>query len=152
MPTYTTEYVKNISTGEPFTLEVPEEVLGRLKRQKELVGAGRAPMLGHSVQELVTKYEFSFFPAFREIVGIFTDNGFTTELITRILRDFGVSEPFIAKLLEDEAFISRMRPWFEGITRDGERATRTMAVVYDSVKAYFQATEKSQWDWFTEPR
>ena len=150
MPTYTTEYVKNLSTGEPFVFEVSTESFERLKLQKRLVGEGRAPMLASTVEELVKNFELSCFGAFDKIVEIFIDNGFTTELITKILQDFGVSEPFIRKLLEDDAFISRMKPWFEGITCDGGRAIRTLAVVYDSVKAYFSAEGKSEWDWLAE--
>jgi hypothetical protein len=150
MPTYTTEYVKNLSTGKPFVFEVSTESLERLKLQKRLVGEGRAPMLASTVEELVKNFELSCFGAFDKIVEIFINNGFTTELITKILQDFGVSEPFIRKLLEDDAFISRMKPWFEGITCDGGRAIRTLAVVYDSVKAFFSATGKSEWDLFTE--
>ena len=150
MPTYTTEYIKNLSTGEPFTLEVSTESFERLELQKRLVKEGRAPMLASTVEELKKNFELSHFEAFNEIVEIFINNGFTNELITKILRDFGVSEPFMQKLLEDDAFISRMKPWFEGITCDGGRAIRTLAVVYDSVKAYFSAEGKSEWDWFTE--
>ena len=150
MPTYTTEYIKNLSTGEPFIFEVSTKSLERLELQKRLVEEGRAPMLGSTVEELKKNFELSCFEAFNKIVEIFIDNGFTTELITKILQDFGVSEPFIRKLLEDDAFISKMKPWFEGITCDGGRAIRTLAVVYDSVKAYFSATGKSEWDWFTD--
>ena len=150
MPTYTTEYIKNLSTGEPFIFEVSTESLERLELQKRLVGEGRAPFLASTVEELVKNFELSCFGAFDKIVEIFIDNGFTIELITKILQDFGVSESFIRKLLEDDAFISRMKPWFEGITCDGGRAIRTLAVVYDSVKAFFSATGKSEWDLFTE--
>lgn len=149
MSTYTTQYVKNLSTGEPFILEVDDEVISRLELQKKRVKAGKSsPMLGRSVEELTKTYEFSFFPAFNEVLQIFIEDGFTTELITKILKDFGVSEPFIQKLLEDEDFISQVKPWFSGITSDGGRAVRTLAVVYNSAKSYFSPTGKSEWGFF----
>lgn len=146
MPTYTTEYVKNLSTGEPFTFEISAETLGRLQYQRKMIVEGSAPMLG-SLENLTTIYEFSFFSAYKELLKIWTENGFTVELITQILEDFGVTEPFIQKLLEDDKFISDTRPWFEGITCDGERASRTLKVVYDIIKSHFSPTGQSGWEW-----
>ena len=127
---YVTVYVMNIDTGKPFIFDVPCKILERLEQQKSFVSKGQAPLLGDSVVELVEGFEFSLFPAYKEVLKIFLRNGFTIELITKILRDFGAGEPFIQELLKDRTFTSRMIPWFEGIARDGERATRTLKVVY----------------------
>jgi len=145
---YTTQCVKNLHTGKSFTFEVPQQTIEYFEMQKGLVETGQAPMLG-SVEKLTTIYEFSFFPAYKELLKIWTSNGFTTELIVQILADFGVTQPFIYKLLEDDKFISDVQPWFEGITCDGERASRTLKVVYDTVKSYFSPTGKSEWEFFT---
>lgn len=136
MPTYKTEYVKNLSTGEPFTFEVPERELERLENQKKLIAAGQAPMLG-DIKDLIEIYEFSFFPAYKELLKIWFENEFTTELITQILSNFGATESFIQRLLEDEEYISEVKPWFEGITCDGERASRAMKMVYEQTKSYY---------------
>lgn len=149
MPTYTTKYVKNLCTGESFTFEVPDEKLERLKYQKELVKSRRAPMLG-SEEELTKTYEFSFFPSYQELLKIGFNNGFTLELIIQILTDFGLTEPYIQRLIEDNEFISNTKPWFKGIIGDGERASRTIRVVYDVTKSYFSLTGKSGWEWVTE--
>lgn len=148
MPTYTTEYVKNLTTGEPFTFEVSGETLERFERQKELIRTGKSYMLG-SIESLTKSYEFSFFPAFEEVLKIWFDNGFTTELITQILEGFGVTEPFIQKLLEDDKFISQTKPMFEGITCDGGRAATTLNIVYDVIKSHYSATGGSGWEWLT---
>jgi DNA-binding transcriptional MerR regulator len=138
MPKYTTKYVKNLSTGEPFTFEVSDDTLKYFEDQKGLIEAGTAPVLG-SIEDLTKIYEFSFFPAYRELLKIWTENGFTIELITQILREFGVEDSFIQKLLEDEEYTSRIIPWFEGITYDGGRASRTLAIVYKQTKSYYPA-------------
>lgn len=140
MPKYTTKYVKNLSTGEPIILEVNDDVLKRLERGKRIVLSGQVPMSG-GIEGLVKTCEFSFFASYEKVLQIWTEDGFTTELITQILIDFGVPRSFIPKLLEDDDYIANIRPWFAGITCDGERATRTLAVVYDSTKKYFSATE-----------
>ena len=131
----------NLSTGAPLIFEVAKKDLDHLERQKKLVASGQAPMLG-TIEALEESYEFSFFPSYQEVLKIFFANGYTTELITQILTEFGVPEPFIAKLIDDETFIHNVKPWFEGITCDGERASRTLKVVYDLTKRYFSATEK----------
>jgi hypothetical protein len=146
MPSYTTQYVKNLTTGESITFEVDEEKFRTFERQRRLIEEGQAPLLG-SVEDLVIFYEFSFFPAYHELLKIFFENGFTTELITEILQGFGLDESFIGRLLDDEKFISGVRPWFEGITSDGERASRTLRVVYDTTKSYFTPDGKSGWEW-----
>ena len=100
-----------------------------------------------NIEEVTKTYEFSFFPAYQELLKIWFENGFTIELITQILTDFGVTEPFIQRLLEDADFISSTKQWFGGITCDGERASRTLRVVYDVTKSYFSPTGRSGWEW-----
>ncbi len=139
MPTYTTEYVKNISTGEPFTFEVTEEKLKRLETQKRMVQAGSAPLLGSSVVELVENFEFSQFPAYEDLLKIFVANGFSTDLITKILQGFGANESFIRELLRNKEFISRVMPWFEGIACDGGRVIGTLRIVYMNVLAHWKS-------------
>ena len=136
MPVYITQYAKNLKTGEPFTLEVTDEKLKRFEHQKELIKAGRAPMLGN-LDNVTQVFEFTLFPAYQELLKIWFDNGFTPELIAQILTDFGMDQEFIQKLLEDDDYISQTAPWFEGITCDGERASRTLKIVYDQTKSYF---------------
>ena len=136
MPTYTTKYVMNLTTGEPFTFEVPEKVFERLNLQRGLIESGQAPTLG-SVQELTTNYEFSFFPSFEKVRGIFFRNEYTNELAIEILTDFGLTAEFAERVVSDEGFVSSAKPWFEGITCDGSRASRTMNRVYDLAKSYF---------------
>jgi len=130
MPTYTTQYLKSFSTDKPFTFEVTDSDLKRLELQKRNVEAGRAPLLGHSVEELVRNFEFSLFPSFRDVLEIFFENGFSFDLITKILRDFGADETFIQELVRNKNFVSPIKPWFSGIIGDGGRAIRTMSLVY----------------------
>ncbi|MES3031131.1 MAG: hypothetical protein V4697_01820 [Patescibacteria group bacterium] len=137
MPLYTTEYVKNLSTGKPFTLCVTGTSLERLECQKGCLAATGKTPLGTRVEGLVRTYEFSFFASYHEVLKIFWDTGFTPELLTQILQEFGVKETFIEKLLEDEEYISKARPLFKGITCDGERAADTMKAVYDLTKGYY---------------
>jgi hypothetical protein len=135
MPTYTTQYVKNLSTGEPFAFEVTDKWLERFELQKGLIETGNSLMLG-TLKNLTEMHEFSFFPAYNKLLEIWNENGFTTELITQILNEFGVHESFMPKLLGDEDYISKLKPWFEGITCDGERASRTMRMVYSQTASY----------------
>jgi len=132
MPTYTTQYLKSFSTDKPFTFGVTDEDLKRLEFQKRSVEAGRAPMLGHSVEELVRNFEFSLFPSFRDVLNIFFENGFSFDLVSKILCDFGADESFIQELLRNRNFVLKIQPWFSGITGDGGRARRTMSIVYST--------------------
>lgn len=150
MPTYTTEYIRNLSTGEPFVFEVPQETLDRFELQKKVVAAGDSPLLGKDIRSFTENFEVSLFPARKVLLKIWTENGFTTELILQILRDFGVAESFIEKLLEDRDYLSKITPWFGGITRDGGRATRNLKAVYDITQSYFSPTGKSEWEYFTD--
>ena len=96
---YTTVYVMSLDTGKPFVFDVSSNILDRLERQKYSVSQEQAPLLGNSVEELVENFEFSLFPTFGEVLKIFFQNGFTNELITKILCDFGAGELFIQELL-----------------------------------------------------
>lgn len=133
---YTTEYIHNLATREPFQFEVPEETVRRLKTQKRLIREGQAPALG-TIEELTLIYEFSFFPTYHELMKIWLENGYKEELITAILIDFGLTDSFIAKLLEDQDYVDQVRPWFEGITCDGERAARVLAIIYQKTQQFF---------------
>ena len=153
MPKYTTQYVMNLSTGKPFVFEVPKEKLDRLDWQRRLLQSGHgSPLLGRDIKTLTETHEFYFFPAFEVLLNIGTGNGFTIDLILQILRDFGIAESFIVKLLENETFMSDVVPWFEGISHDGGRASKTLRVIYDLTKSHFSPTEESEWKFFTDSR
>lgn len=134
MPTYTTQFVKNLTTGESFTFEVPQQTLDRLEQGKRYIEEGQAsPLLG-TVEQLTESYEFSFFPCYEEVRKIFFDNGYTDELAAQILNEFGLTEPSVSRLVNNPNFVRRVRGWFEGITQDGQRASRTLKVVYATAK------------------
>jgi hypothetical protein len=132
MPTYTTQYLKSFSTDKPFTFEVTDTDLKRLEFQKRSFESGRLSMLGNSIEELVRNFEFSFFPSYNDVLEISFENGFTFDLITKILRDFGANEMFIQELIRNKNFVSPIKPWFSGIVGDGGRAIRTMSIVYNT--------------------
>jgi hypothetical protein len=138
MPTYSTVIVTNLTNGLPFNFEVSPESLNRFEYQKKLIKDGKAsPMLG-TLEKLTRAFEFSLFPTFKQLLNIFFEDGFSDELLTQILQEFGIEDKsFIHKLLEDEDYISRVKPWFEGITHDGERAARTLMIVYDETKRFY---------------
>lgn len=134
MPTYITQHVKNLTTGEPFTFEVPQETLDRLELQKRYIETGEAsPHLG-TIQGLTEVYEFSFFPSYEKVREIFFKNGYTDALITQILTEFGLTEPSVSRLISDPNFVHSVKGWFEDITQDGERAARTLKIVYLAAK------------------
>lgn len=136
MPTYITQHVKNLTTGEPFTFEVPQESLDRLERQKRYIEAGEAsPLLG-TVESLTESYKFSLFPCYEEVRKIFFQNGYTPELAAQILTEFGLTEPSVSRLIDDPKFVQSVIGWFEGITQDGERTSRTLKIVYHAAKQY----------------
>ncbi len=136
MPTYTTVILTNLSTGLPFTFEVTQEKLERFQHHTNMVKTGSAGKLG-DLNKLTRAYELSMFPSFQTLLCIFFENGFTNELLIQILNEFGVNKFFIQKLLKDEQYISSIKPWFEGITSDAERATRTLGIVYDQTKSFY---------------
>jgi hypothetical protein len=132
---YETQKVKNLFTGEPFSLEIPEEKMRRFEEVKKMLKSG-TPMF-QSEEELIRLWEFSFFPSYQELLKIFFENGYTDELMTQILKEFGIPDDFAQKLLEDEQFIENLKGWFEGITCDGERASRTLSYVYEAIAGHF---------------
>lgn len=148
MPVYTTQHIKNLSTGKPFTFEISDDEAVRLERWKSLIASGKA-LTVRSTKEIILAKEFSFFPAYKDIFKIWINNGFTMELITRILKDFGVTDDFAEKLLSDAKFIEDVRPWFAGITHDGSRVSRVLQVVYDTVICHFSPTQRSDWEFHT---
>lgn len=140
MPTYATIRAKNLSTGQPFTFEVSQEDLDLFERQKQAVKDRRSMFL-FSEDEAVSYFEFGLFPAFQEVRKIFLENGLTDELLTQILREFGIEDQtFIQKLLEDSDYISSIQGWFTGIAGEGVRASRTLGVVYEATRRFY--TEK----------
>ncbi len=140
MPTYTTVRSKNLRTGQPFTFEVPQEDLDLFERQKQMAKEHKSMFLS-SEEEAVSYFEFTRFPACEKMLKIFLANGLTDELLTEILRGFGVEDPtFIRKLLEDKDYISNIRPWFSGIAGDDSRASKTLEIVYKATQRFY--TEK----------
>lgn len=137
---YSTQYVINLYTGEPFCFDVADREIERLEERKQAVTAGKAPLY-RSVEEAVTSFELSLFPAYKELLKIFIKTGYTEKLITQILTDFGLQPPFIQKLLEDHQYVHTIRPWFEGITCDGGRAIQTLRIVHKTTKEYFSLKE-----------
>ncbi len=134
MPTYTTVRAMNLSTGQPFTFEVPQEKLDLFERQKQ-AAKDRTSMFLSSEEQAISYFEFSLFPAFNDVIKIFFEDGFTIGLLTQILREFGVAdETVIQKLLENSDYISKIRPWFSGITNDGARAARTLGIVHEATR------------------
>jgi hypothetical protein len=133
---YETEHIKNLFTGKPFVLEVSPKNMAQFQRVKEMIRLGKIKP-DTSEEELLMIWELSFFPSYQEILKIFFENGYSDELMSKILRDFGVPDDFAQKLIEDKEFIEGLKDWFEGITWDGERASRTLKLVYDAVSEYF---------------
>ena len=131
---YTTTIVTNILTGEHFTFEVKDEVIACFERQKALIRSGGAPALG-TIEDLTCIYEFGFFPSYEEVIKIFFENGYTDELALQILSEFGITEEISQVLLDDSSFVKAVKPWFEGVTCDGVRASRTIATVYNAAKS-----------------
>lgn len=131
---YITEHALNLSTGEPFSFEVSDEKIEGLERRKKMVEEEQRVFF--DPEELVPLFEFSLFPAFEDLLNIFFGNGFSVELLRKILEDFGVEEESIQRLLQDSDYIAYIKPWFEGITCDGSRAARTLVIVHRVTKRY----------------
>lgn len=138
---YTTQSIKNLFDGTPFTLEVPDKTFARFEKAMGYARSG-APMT-HTTEDFMRLWEFTFFPSYQELLKIWFENGYTDELMAKILKDFGIPDDFAQKLLEDEKFIGELRGWFEGITCDGERAVTTLSLVYDAVAGHFSVKEHS---------
>jgi hypothetical protein len=138
MKDYTTKFVRSFRTGEPFIFPVKEEVLDRLERQKQELKNGEYFYFCSTEKELVLGFEFSLFNSYESVRKIFCKNGYTNELITKILKDFEVSDEMITRLIENREFVSKVKPWFEGITCDGGRAMRTLKFVYCQVLTFYQ--------------
>jgi hypothetical protein len=139
MPVYTTVRAKNLSTGQPFTFEVSQEHLDLFERQKKSAKEGRSWFLNNE-EEAISYFEFTLFPAFNQVVHIFLTNGLTDQLLTQILREFGIEDQtFIHKLLEDSDYISSIQPLFTGIAGEGVRASRTLGIVYEATRRFYTA-------------
>jgi hypothetical protein len=137
MPTYTTIRAKNLSTGEPFAFEISQADLDLFERYKQSVRDRKSFFL-FSQEEAISYFEFTRFPAYHEIAKIFLANGLTPELLTQILREFGIEDrTFIQKLLDDSDYIASIEPWFTGIAGEGIRAYRTLVIVYEATKRFY---------------
>jgi hypothetical protein len=140
---YETKSIKNLFTGKPLILEVPDEKMQRFEKAVGYIKSGKPKF--HSDENLLRIWELSFLPSYQELLKIcWVDNGYTDELMAQILKDFGVPGDFAQKLLEDKKFIEELKGWFEGINCDGERASRTLGYVYDSIAGYFSAETPPQ--------
>jgi hypothetical protein len=133
---YRTQYIKNLFTGEPFAFEISAKLASRLEERRKQGQSVPAMM-----QEGIKGREFSFFPSYKKVLEIFTENGYTDELMAQILKDFGVPDDFAQKLLEDEKFVEGIKPLFAGITCDGGRAQSTLRIIYDVVQGYYSAKQ-----------
>lgn len=139
---YTCESVSNLQTGEPFVFDVEESRLSLFEHNKGVLkrlveeGDKKAPF---RLSCLVRNFEFSFFPAYEDLLEIMFDNGYTPELATKILTDFGLSNESVVGILADPNFERSVRGWFESITCDGDRATRTLEIVYRSAKNFLES-------------
>lgn len=129
MPKYTTEYIKDLLTGKPLTLEVEDKEISRLEYRKSITTQEGSFLYGKT-EQIVTEHELSFLPSYEEVLEIFMGDGYTNDLVSLILKDFGLDDGTISLLLADDSFVRKIRGWFVGITCDGERAARTMLVVY----------------------
>lgn len=138
---YTCESVNNLQTGEPFVFDVDESRLATFEHNKGVLkrlieeGDKKAPF---KLSCLVRNFEFSFFSAYEDLLNIMFDNGYTPELATKILTDFGLSDESVVSILADPNFEESVGEWFESITCDDDRATRTLEVVYRSVKNFLE--------------
>ncbi len=141
MPAYSTTRAINLSTRQPFIFEVSQEDLDLFEQQKKAAKNGTSMFL-FSEEDAISYFEFSLFPAYNKVVGIFLANGLTDELLTQILNEFGVEDPtLVRKLLKDSDYVSSIRPWFAGIAGDGARASRTLGIVYEATQRL--CTEKT---------
>ena len=133
---YKTTCVTNLYTGDSLVLEVPDKTIAQLEQKKKRIGSGQT-LVPVTLEELTENYEFSFFPAFEHLCEIWIENAYTDELMSQILKDFGIPGNFAKKLLEDEELVNKLKPLFEGIMCDGERALRTLQSIYTQIKGYF---------------
>ena len=132
MPTYTTQHITNLSTGKPFQFEISQDKFDAIEKWNKKVKTQRELIYFNPKIS-----EFTLFASYHEVRKIFIKNGFTDELVTQILTEFGLSINFIGKLLDDDVFIQRTMPWFEGVAQDGTRAATTLHIVYEQAKGYF---------------
>lgn len=133
---YTTEYIVNLITGEPFVFDVDKSKWQHFERQKDWIkshipGQGVPPM--YNLPELKKCFECSLFPAYEEVLKIFIEDGYTEELITQILNDFGLWPELTASIVANPDYRKRVHGWFHGVTCDGERARRTLKIAYYAV-------------------
>ena len=137
---YTTEHLLNLVTGMPFRLEVESEKVNRLTSRIEQINLQNRcnPTKIKSTAMMVTLFEFSLLPSHKLVCEIWVENGYTDELVTQILRDFGIADNFILRLLASDDFVSAVRPNFAGIIYNSSRASSLLFAVYKKTKSYFR--------------
>ncbi len=139
MPLYKTQYVKNLLTGEPLTLEVEDRGIINLSWERMLTYKRSSSLYGQT-EQIITKYELSFLPSYKEVLKIFRGNGYTNDLVSLILKDFGLDDSGISSLLADDSFVRKIRGEFKDINCDRGRATKAMLVVYKEAERRIQKT------------
>jgi antitoxin component HigA of HigAB toxin-antitoxin module len=137
MYSYKTFRIKNLSTGEPFNLNVSFKKLR--KHRKHLRGIvtqrntdrGIHQFLKYTTTETETSnFELSMFPVYEEFLKVMFKPKDPVGLLRETLIQFGTSTEDIERLMENKNFVSSATTYFNGITCDGERTLRTMLHVY----------------------
>lgn len=135
---YLTRSIRNPYTNEPYALEISDRTMTDFRMAEEQARQGKSVAF-RNADQLIRCWEFTLFPAFGDVCQVWTD-GYSKELMKRILTDFGVPHEFIEQLLADDEFVAKAKPWFNGITCDGERASRTLKIIYDELCSHFPQT------------
>lgn len=132
---YTTVRLRNLTTGESFEFEVPDEKL----REFELL---KQRQMGHdgpdtrAIQRVTEDFESGLFPSHREVGLIFVKNSYTDELVAKILLDFGVLLDEAVSIVKNKRFYRNVFACFQGVSCDSGRAARVLRKVYDSAVYY----------------
>jgi hypothetical protein len=147
MPIYTTEIVKSLGNGESFDFIISNDDYRKFYERKEK--AKERQNLFMTLKDFIEMYEFSLFSSFQKVVKIFSGKEFDVSLLIQILTEFGINENFIEKLIADPLYMENIESWFEGICCDGERAARTLKMVYRHTEKYFNPDAETSvpfWD------
>ena len=130
-----TIHVLNLTTGQPFEFDVPEKKLNQFEHFKQRQSSSDGPD-SKAVRKLTEEFEAGLFPSHEEVRGIFLHNGYTDELVAKILFDFGVLLDEAVLIIRNERFHRTVYPCFKGIAHDSGRATRALRHVYNSALYY----------------
>lgn len=137
---YSVQKFRDLLTGEPIILEVRDSELRQFTTLRE-----KFDKEGWSDSErenmFLCQWEASFFPVYKEVIKIFTENGYTDGLVTQMLKEFGADNHLVQRLLIDADFVNSVKSWFEGITCDGERTTTTMLIVHRAALEFIEKTD-----------